>query len=144
MANHRTGEDDMRDRQHHRCVQSVTTLLALLITVSAALAADIDTIYARLYAQNQGSGGSATTINGWLSSLQADGTWPDINYAATDAATWPPSTHLSRMLTMAQAYRNPSHTLYNSTAVHDAFIRSRPTGGGTRSARSSRSARPRS
>ncbi|HUI91534.1 MAG TPA: polysaccharide lyase 8 family protein [Chitinivibrionales bacterium] len=100
------------------------TLLILGIFLSAASisAQDLDTLTARLYASFQGSGGSAATIRQWLASLGPDGTWPDINYADSGRATWAPITHLSRMQTMAQAFRNPAHALHDSASVKNGFL----------------------
>jgi chondroitin AC lyase len=99
------------------------SLIASILFLTTSLSAqDLDTLSARLYAGFQGSGGSAATIRQWLASLKPDGTWPDINYADSGSATWAPSTHLSRMQTMAQAYRNPANALYDSASVKNGFL----------------------
>lgn len=97
-------------------------MLALLSFCCAAFGSDLDTLRARLYAGFGGSGGSAATMRQWLGAQKADGTWPDINYADSGRAVWAPSTHLSRMLTMAQAFRNPAHALFDSTSVKNGFL----------------------
>ena len=94
----------------------------IFFLIPSTQAQDLDTLSARLYAGFQGSGGSAATIRQWLSSLKTDGTWPDINYADSGRATWAPSTHVSRMQTMAQAYRNPAHALHDSASVKNGFL----------------------
>jgi chondroitin AC lyase len=90
--------------------------------ISSTHAQDLDTLSARLYAGFQGSGNSAATIRQWLGSLNPNGTWPDINYADSGRATWAPSTHVSRMQTMAQAYRNPAHALHDSASLKNGFL----------------------
>ncbi|MDD5672610.1 MAG: polysaccharide lyase family 8 super-sandwich domain-containing protein [Chitinivibrionales bacterium] len=97
--------------------------LVLLILCAIVAAADIDTLSARLYTEFQGNGASAMTIRQWLGSLKTDGTWPDINYADSGRAVWAPSTHVSRLFSMAQAYCNPAHALYDSVSVRDGFLR---------------------
>ncbi len=46
----------------------------------------------------------STVVQGHQSSLQPDGTWPDINYASTAQTYWPPRNHLERMKSMAKEY----------------------------------------
>jgi hypothetical protein len=104
------------------CLLTVSAFLVLPALVSPSSASDIDTLYARLYAQFQGPGAASSTITVWLSALKTDGTWPDINYAGTDAVNWPPYDHLDRMMYMATAYRNPAHPLYNSLSLKNCLL----------------------
>ncbi|KAG7450483.1 polysaccharide lyase family 8 protein [Guyanagaster necrorhizus] len=51
--------------------------------------------------------GSSNVIAGWLSSLDSDGKWPDVDYAtgcAAQRANWPARDHWVRLLTMAGAW----------------------------------------
>jgi chondroitin AC lyase len=106
---------------HH--VKSIFIVISwILLFIPPTFAQDLDTLSARLFVGFQGSGGSATTIRQWIGSLKADGTWPDINYADSGRATWAPSTHVSRMQTMAQAFRNPANALHDSASVKSAFL----------------------
>jgi hypothetical protein len=100
----------------------IALIFGIFLFSPATFAQDLDTLRARLYAGFQGSGGSAATIRQWLGSLKTDGTWPDINYADSGRATWAPSTHVSRMQTMAQAYRNPAHVLHDSVSLKNGFL----------------------
>jgi hypothetical protein len=52
-----------------------------------------------------------------MSSLQANGSWSDVNYASTAATNWSPLTHLQRMEAMAQVYNNPKSSLYQSATL---------------------------
>lgn len=47
---------------------------------------------------------SAPVIQDHQTTLQADGIWPDIDYASTAYSYWPPRTHLDRMKAMAKVY----------------------------------------
>jgi len=42
------------------------------------------------------------------SSLQEDGSWPDVNYGGSSTTTWEPAEHLRRLLTLAQAWFAPA------------------------------------
>ncbi|HVI43917.1 MAG TPA: polysaccharide lyase family 8 super-sandwich domain-containing protein [Chitinophaga sp.] len=44
------------------------------------------------------------TVSGLVSSMQANGSWTDINYADRSQTNWIPVTHLDRLKTMALAY----------------------------------------
>ena len=82
-----------------------------------ALADDLATIGQRVTAQLLSSSPSASTVQGYMSSLQANGSWADVNYASTAATNWSPLTHLQRMEAMAQLYNNPKSSLYQNTTL---------------------------
>jgi len=50
-----------------------------------------------------------------LTTLNADGSWPDINYGDTVTAKW--SVHMQRLKGMAIAYRSPTDENYNAPAL---------------------------
>ena len=52
-----------------------------------------------------------------LTNLQVNGSFPDVNYAATDRTDWPPMVHLNRMLEMALAYTYPSSTYFQNAVL---------------------------
>ena len=90
---------------------------------------DLDIVAERIRVDTYSSALNATTTNGYLTSLDADGRWSDVNYADTSQTNWSQTTHLSRMVSMASAYANPSHSLYQSAALlegirkaYDAFV----------------------
>ncbi|KAK0198423.1 polysaccharide lyase family 8 protein [Armillaria mellea] len=61
----------------------------------------------RLTSIISGLSSSNNGIAGWLSSLDSDGKWPDVNYAtgcAAQRANWPARDHWVRLLTMAGAW----------------------------------------
>ncbi len=55
-----------------------------------------------------------------LTNLQSNGSFPDVNYAATDRTDWPPMVHLNRMLEMALAY-----TYSSSAYFQDAVLKTK-------------------
>ena len=58
-----------------------------------------------------------------LNSLQADGSWSDINYADTRNVAFQNAQHLAHMVAMARAYRLPSSSLYADKALLEGLLR---------------------
>jgi len=54
------------------------------------------------------------------SDMLPDGSWKDINYKDSVHVQWP--THIQRLKTMSQAYRDPSNQLYNSEALLENIL----------------------
>lgn len=50
--------------------------------------------------------------------INAEGSWPDINYQSTDATKWPPATHLERLQQLAIAYANPKSIYHNNSSLY--------------------------
>lgn len=112
----------------------IRVLASSCLVVAVALGAavrgdDLDTVAARIRSDLTAAASSATTTNGYLSSLGADGRWSDVNYADTSQTGWSQQTHLTRMLSMARAYANPTHSLYGSATLlagivkaYDSFV----------------------
>ncbi|RPD82583.1 polysaccharide lyase family 8 protein [Lentinus tigrinus ALCF2SS1-7] len=68
---------------------------------------DIQTITERRFATIVGAATGASSISSWLSTLQPDGTWPDLDYTAgcdAPTANWKAQKHWSRILTLAAAW----------------------------------------
>lgn len=89
------------------------TLAVWIVVVTIAPVAivqgdDLDTVADRIRVDTYSSAISATTTTGYLTSLGADGRWSDVNYADTSITNWSQDTHLTRMLSMAEAYANLS------------------------------------
>jgi chondroitin AC lyase len=57
--------------------------------------------------------------------LEADGRWPDIDYASTARSGWPPEDHCTRMVAMTAAANRPGAAAADRTillaAIHRAF-----------------------
>jgi chondroitin AC lyase len=68
---------------------------------------------------------SASTVEGYMSSLQSNGSWSDINYSNTAQTNWTPLQHLDRLLAMAEAYSDSASSLYQNatldTDISNAF-----------------------
>ncbi len=60
---------------------------------------------------------SETTIRAYLKDVQADGTWPDINYQDRKRSGWDTARHTKRMLELAKAYADTSFPLYKNKEV---------------------------
>ena len=82
---------------------------------------DLALILRRLKA-HYAKGGYSHARN-WLSSLQADGHWADIEYQDPAMARWHPAEHLSRLGEMASAYTHPSSPTYHSAAMLEGVER---------------------
>ncbi len=58
---------------------------------------------------------SATqAARGYAASLQADGSWPDVDYSDRTPGPWKTSQHLARVATLARAYQIPNQPLYHA------------------------------
>lgn len=77
---------------------------AIMVSDLRAQTADMDLVKSRIRQALSTGLASSTTIAGHQANLQADGTWPDINYASTAQTNWPPRTHLDRIRSMAKVY----------------------------------------
>jgi chondroitin AC lyase len=97
--------------------EAAWTVAIMLCGGASALATDLQTVSQRVIAQDLSSIASATTIEGYESSLQSNGSWSDINYADTSATNWSPDTHVTRLLAMAQAYSSSSSSLYDNATL---------------------------
>jgi chondroitin AC lyase len=60
-----------------------------------------------------------------LAGLDQEGFWPDIDYASRERGGWPPATHVSRLATLAKAYRSPGSAFHQdarlSRELHQAL-----------------------
>ncbi|KAH9944408.1 polysaccharide lyase family 8 protein [Epithele typhae] len=68
---------------------------------------DIDTVKERRFATIVGATTGATSIQTWLSTQSADGSWPDVDYTTgcnAPTANWKAETHWSRILTFSAGW----------------------------------------
>ncbi|KAJ7706138.1 chondroitin AC/alginate lyase [Mycena rosella] len=75
--------------------------------IDPATAQDIATFHERRLSNIVGSLTAASSISSWLSTLQANGQWPDVDYTAGcdgQRANWPAEVHWKRISTMAGAW----------------------------------------
>jgi chondroitin AC lyase len=87
------------------------------IFVVPTFASDLTTVEQRISSDLIASDPSDSTVGGYISSEQSNGSWSDINYANTAQTNWTPATALTRMLDEAGSYWNPSSTYYQSATV---------------------------
>ena len=62
-------------------------------------------------------------ITDYLSTLNPDGQWRDINYADTKRSGWEPKLHADRVLELAKLYHTPGTAYYHSDEVEEAIHR---------------------
>ena len=82
---------------------------------------DIKKIKHRLY-QYSLENPDVQAVKSQMETLRPDGSWADINYQDKRKAGWEPLLHLRRLLSMAQAYRNPDSALYSNSALKDKTL----------------------
>ncbi|WEK20037.1 MAG: polysaccharide lyase 8 family protein [Candidatus Pedobacter colombiensis] len=58
-----------------------------------------------------------------LATLQANGSWKDIDYKVTTITNWQPGEHLLRLESLAQAYITKDSRYYSSDQAYDAITR---------------------
>ena len=64
-------------------------------------------------------------VDKYISSINEDGSWPDINYKDNKRSGWDPAKHAERILFLTKVYKDPDSKLYNdknlSKVLHDAM-----------------------
>ncbi|KAJ7082937.1 polysaccharide lyase family 8 protein [Mycena belliarum] len=98
---------------------------ALTSTVFVAAQTDLNTVRERRLANIVGSSTGAANIALWQRSLQANGTWADVNYATGcdgSRSSWPAQQHWSRINTFASAWHGGFKNAANWT--RDPTLRS--------------------
>jgi autotransporter-associated beta strand protein len=83
----------------------------------SASATDLDTVTSRVIAQLIATDPSDSTVEGYMSSLQSNGSWSYIDYSNTSETNWTPATALTQMLDMAESYSNSSSSLHQNTTL---------------------------
>ncbi|MEA3365327.1 MAG: polysaccharide lyase family 8 super-sandwich domain-containing protein, partial [Candidatus Hydrogenedentes bacterium] len=84
---------------------------------------DLALLKERLTERELPSTASEEAILELFSSLGEDGSWPDIDYEDDNRASWKPSRHMGRILSMARAYSSSSHAVHDDPAVRQAILR---------------------
>ncbi len=115
----------MRSKQINRL--GVFCSFIIMVLALASFADDIDTLKARLVASYKAGNTTWGLMNAdsavaYLSSLQADGCWPDINYFDHGSAPWTPLTHVQRLLQMALAFNRTDYPSYHDTAMSRGIV----------------------
>jgi hypothetical protein len=72
-------------------------------------------------------------VDGFLKTLNPDGSWPDINYDDRSITNWNPVTHSDRLLSITIAWNKPQSKFFHETEVLDKisailnfYIRKKP------------------
>ncbi len=99
----------------------------LLIAVPLALAAEVGAddfaiVQQRVIDRVLRWPANPSTVNGYLASLEPDGSWADVNYSDASRTTWSPATHLSRLREMARAYADPDGALYGNAGLRAGIL----------------------
>ncbi|KAF9499708.1 polysaccharide lyase family 8 protein [Pleurotus eryngii] len=112
-------------------IASRLSTLCLLLSGLCASAADIDVVRDRRLSIIVGGTTGATSISNWVSTLGADGKWPDVDYTTgcdAQRSSWPAQTHWSRINTFAAGwhggFRNADQWVKNAdvrTAISRAM-----------------------
>ncbi|QJB39127.1 DNRLRE domain-containing protein [Chitinophaga oryzae] len=99
----------------------------LFCTLGAAAQTEYTTIMDRVREELLAQASNTTTLDNnvtaTLSTLQASGSWPDVNYAYS-STTYTADVHINRVKAFAQAYTKPASTHYHSTALFTAIVNS--------------------
>lgn len=66
--------------------------------------ADLAIIGSRLRVKSCATAPPLATVEQHRTRLRSDGSWPDIDYASTARASWPPYAHVTRLRDLAKAY----------------------------------------
>lgn len=98
-----------------------TVLMWPFFSRVAAQSAEMDLVKTRIRQSLSADLASAPVIQDYRATLLADGTWPDIDYASSLSAYWPPRTHLDRMKAMAKVYAWGS--LQGDTTLRDDIFK---------------------
>jgi len=65
----------------------------------------------------------AERVKRWLSTMLADGSWAEVNYAGQSTTAWEPAEHLRRLRDLTQAWWAPPSPLHQDEAVLSAAVR---------------------
>mgnify|MGYP003588203455 FL=1 len=67
------------------------------------------------------SGRDEKLVAGWIKSLTAEGTWPDVDYADQTRGYWRTMGHISRINRMCMVYTSPESKLHGDPALSKAI-----------------------
>ena len=67
---------------------------------------------------------SDSEVRRYVTTLQADGSWPDVDYADRQRGGWQTYGHMARVLELARAYHSVGHAHRHSAVVREAIVRS--------------------
>jgi chondroitin AC lyase len=83
------------------------------------------TILKKVYADQGKNLANATKVGqATLSSIQADGTWKEVDYTDQSATGWKPAAHLERVDDLVQAYSAQGSSFRNNDKLYQAIVKS--------------------
>ncbi len=82
---------------------------------------DLEILRARVIAELMEPEIDAAHIKNLITSLQEDGSWPDINYEDVSRTGFEHSRHLSNMVDLSRAYKKPDSEFYRDSALKGAI-----------------------
>lgn len=63
-----------------------------------------------------------TSVAETLTTIQSNGSWPDIDYNSTALTNWPATTHLERVVNFSFAYTLSSSQYYGNATVYEKIV----------------------
>lgn len=81
----------------------------------------IDNVVSRELATT-GISSAVSSTRSYMSSIQSDGSWSDIEYSSTAQTNWAPITHLDRLKAMAVAYIADGSSLKGDTTLYNDIV----------------------
>jgi chondroitin AC lyase len=101
-------------------LRASSAAIAVALASRAAAGSDFSTVSQRVTAQILSSLPTDAAVQNDMATIQANGSWTDINYSDPGGASWSPIKHVDRLINMTQAYVSPSSSLYqNATLATD-------------------------
>ncbi len=100
-----------------KCMPGLWAFCLGIALASYAYGDDNQVVGQRLLTGLFASTPGTSTVQSYLSSLTASGSWGDITYTSTAITDWSPATHLSRLEAMCQDYANPACNLYHNASL---------------------------
>eukprot|EP00475_Leptophrys_vorax_P007075 TRINITY_DN14456_c0_g1_i8.p1 TRINITY_DN14456_c0_g1~~TRINITY_DN14456_c0_g1_i8.p1 ORF type:complete len:800 (-),score=114.80 TRINITY_DN14456_c0_g1_i8:40-2358(-) len=105
---------------------SPTSTSANQVSTSFSNVADMQRLKANLQAIYTTASTTVSALNyraqGFMHSMSSDGSWADIDYASTRAASWDPMNHAKRVYAMAQAFSQVGGTYYQNDNMYAATL----------------------
>ncbi|MGD9419721.1 MAG: polysaccharide lyase family 8 super-sandwich domain-containing protein [Verrucomicrobiota bacterium JB025] len=104
-------------------MKRLTLILAAWALCGAAVMADEAGQIRRQFVEYKvGQSSGDRSVAKLLRAQQADGTWPDVDYASQRRGAWPTRDHLKRVEKMAVAYRDPESDFHRQPELRDAVL----------------------
>ena len=90
---------------------------------NAAMAGDELTLRQNIVGSLASGPVDVAEINALVASVNADGTFSNIDYARNEAANWGPINHINQLHTLAVAYANPGRQVHGDAKKRRCAMR---------------------